>query len=139
MPVINNKEDRFILTVEWKKEMERQNADYRKIDLAGLLKLFWWETFQKYRLVYFMKMVVNGMNYEIAWKQANETGKNKILFILLANDWHVSQPAPHIHKFEFQYRTGKQGVGKDEVGKCKCGEWGIRKYAHSEWNIGNTK
>ena len=75
------------LSEKWKAEMETRKVDWMFIGLSGLVKLFRWELFAKYRLVFFMQRCCDGMAHQIAWKYAKEQSKSEILATLKACGW----------------------------------------------------
>lgn len=75
------------LSEKWKAEMETRKVDWMFIGLSGLVKLFWWELFAKYRLIFFMQRCCDGMAHVIAWGYAKEQTKEEILETLKACGW----------------------------------------------------
>lgn len=46
-----------------------------------------------------------------------------------------NEPEIHKHSWEFQYQTGNMYDGKSTVYKCECGQWAVRHFGQSEYNL----
>lgn len=78
-----NKKEYKELEKKFVSEMESRKVDYTFIGgFKGLFKFYYYLIFEKYRIIYFMKRVCDGMSHEFAWKTTQSYSKSEMEFIL---------------------------------------------------------
>jgi hypothetical protein len=84
---IKNKKDVDELAALFNNELAKNKTQAHWLGFGNLVKLVWWSLFAKYRAVYFMRRVCDGMYYKIAWTQAKTKTKQEIAAILF--NWEI--------------------------------------------------
>lgn len=87
MKKINDKVELKALADKWTAEMDTRKVQWGFIGISGIFKLWFWQHFAKYRLVYFTQRCCDGMSHVVAWRYAQNKTKEDLIEELKLMGW----------------------------------------------------